>query len=199
MLIARVRSFFARHRAAHAAGVVTPALVAALIVLGQSNRLDDDRAAWGSARTVWVATTDLAPGDLASARPIVLPLAAHSSAALTDDPTGLTVLQRVATGEVITRLDVLSGDASDGGAALPDDPRTVAVPVDDQSLLVVPGDRVDVVAGGSTLAVGGVIVAVAPGAVTVAVDARAAPVVAAAAIDRVAALVGRPVSASPPR
>ncbi len=195
MLIVRIRSYLARHRAAHAAAVLAPAVVAALLVHGEARQLADDRAAWGDVRTVWLSTADVAPGEAVSASASELPVAAIPAAATSDDPSGRPALQRVARGEVITRFDVAG--ASAGSAALPADARTVAVPVDDHSLGVLPGDRVDVVAGGVTLANDGIVVAVAPGSVTIAVSASSAPLVAAAALDRTAALVGRPAPPPP--
>lgn len=190
MLIVRVRSFLARHRAAHAAAVLLPGVIAAAVVANEVRQLTDERASWGERRTVWLAAVDLAPGQPVVASRRELPGAALPETALTDDPTGLPVLQRVGRGEILTRLDVASSPLAP--SRFPTNARMVAVPVDEQSLGVTPGDRVDIVAGGVTLAEDGLVVAVAPSAVTVAVDDSSAPLVAAAALDGTAALIGRP-------
>jgi hypothetical protein len=190
VLFVHIRSYLARHRAVHVGVVLAPAVVASLVVVGQLRALANDRASWGDTRTVWIVRRDLAPGQPIVASSDDLPLAAIPAAALTDDPSGRLALQRIGSGEIVTQSDVLDDEVDT--RLVPPDARTVAIPTDDQGLELRTGDRVDVVAGGITLAADGIVVTVSPGAVTVAVSAAAAPLVASAALERTAVLVGRP-------
>jgi hypothetical protein len=184
MLLAHLRSFLARHRAVHWALVWGVALATAAIVAAQASSLDRERRAWGEARPVWLASADLAPGDLVIAHAEQAPVALVASTAVTDRPVGLIARRSVSAGEVLVSADVGTDDD-----LVPAGWRRVAVATDESSLRVRPGDRVDVAASGAVLASDGVVVEVTPAAVTVAVPVVAAPSVAAAALERLAVLI----------
>ncbi len=184
MLLAHLRSFLARHRAVHWTAVGGLALAAAAIVAAQSSALDRERRAWGAARTVWLASADLAPGDPVVAHAEQVPLALVASTAVVGRPDGLIAHRSVSAGEVLVSADVGTDDD-----LVPAGWRRVAVATDESSLRLRPGDHVDVIASGAVVARDGVVVEVGPAAVTVAVPVDAAPAVAAAALERLAVLI----------
>ena len=107
--------------------------------------------------------------------------------AITAAPTGSIARQHVGPGEILTDNDVV-GSMSD---TVPVGWRTVAVAADERTLEVSTGDRVDVVADGVVLAADGLVIARQTSTVVVAVPAELAPLVAVAALDGRAVLVGR--------
>ena len=186
MQIAHVRSFLARHRAVHWMLVAVLAGMAAAVLAGQSAALERERRSWSDGRVVWVAASDLAPGDPALVRAVSAPPAIVAPSAVIDDPSGGVALRPVSAGEVLVRSDV--GDRSE---LAPADRRRVAVPADETTLVVAIGDVVDVidaVAGGTVVATAATVVEVGPTAVVVAVPASTAAAVAAAALERRAVL-----------
>ena len=188
MLAVHIRSYLARHRRVHWCLVAGLALVAGAAVLQHGQRLDRERAAWGSRVEVWVADRTLEPGDTLVGRAVLVPQAVVPSGALTTaPPPGAIAAQRVAAGEVVTAFDVAGG----ADELVPAGWRSVAVAVDERSLVVEVGDRVDVAADGVLLAPDGRVVAVGDASVAVAVPAEVAAAVAVAALDGRAVLMGR--------
>ena len=187
MLAVHVRSFLARHRAVHVGLVVALALGAGLIVHAQSQQVARLADAWGTPRTAWVAARPLAPGDPIEARSLSVPDVLLPPGAITAAPTGSIARQHVGPGEILTDNDVV-GSMSD---TVPVGWRTVAVAADERTLEVSTGDRVDVVADGVVLAADGLVIARQTSTVVVAVPAELAPLVAVAALDGRAVLVGR--------
>ena len=188
MLAVHIRSYLARHRRVHWCLVAGLALVAGAAVLQHGQRLDHERAAWGSRVEVWVADRALEPGDTLVGRAVLVPQAVVPSGALTTaPPAGAIAAQRVAAGEVVTAFDVAGG----ADELVPAGWRSVAVAVDERSLVVEVGDRVDVAADGVLLAPDGRVVAVGDASVAVAVPAEVAAAVAVAALDGRAVLMGR--------
>lgn len=186
MQIAHVRSFLARHRAAHRMLVIVLAGVVAAVLADQSAALERERRAWGDRRTVWVAAVDLVPGDPALVRAVSAPPAVVAPTAVTADPSGSVALRPVSAGEMI-----VLGDVGDLAELAPADRRRVAVAADETTLAVAIGDVVDVidaVAGGTVVATDAVVVEVTPTAVVVAVASSTAPAVASAALERRAVL-----------
>lgn len=188
MQIAHVRSFLARHRAARWVFVTALAGVVAAVLAAQSAALERERRSWGEGRTVWIASTDLAPGDPVLVQAVSAPPALVAPTAVIDDPSASIALRPVATGEIL-----VIGDVGDRDELAPADRRRVAVAADETTLAVSVGDVVDVidaVAAGAVVATDAVVVEVTPTAVVVAVPASAAPMVAAAALERRAVLAG---------
>ncbi len=186
MQVAHVRSFLARHRAARWVLVTVLAGTVAAVLAAQSAALERERSAWGEGRTVWVATTDLAPGDPVLVRAVSAPPAVVAPTAVIEDPSASIALRQVAAGEML-----VIGDVGDRGSLAPADRRRVAVAADETTLAVAVGDLVDVidaVAGGTVIATDALVVEVTPTTVVVAVPASSAPSVAAAALERRAVL-----------
>ena len=102
MQVAHVRSFLARHRAAQWVLVTVLAGVVAAVLAAQSAALERERRAWGDGRTVWVAATDLAPGDPALVRAVSAPPVIVAPTAVADDPSGSVALRPVSAGEFET-------------------------------------------------------------------------------------------------
>jgi hypothetical protein len=187
VLTVRIRSYLARHRRAHWSLVAGLALMAGIIVMQQGQRLERARAAWGAPAEVWVVDGPVQPGAPLVGRLVTVPQAVVPVGALTLGPApGAVAAQRLAQGEIITVDDVAGGPAG----LVPAGWRSVAVAVDERSLQVAVGDPVDVAADGVLLVSGGRVVAVREMAVAVAVPTAVAAVVAAAALDGRAVLLG---------
>lgn len=164
-------------------------LGAGLIVHRQLDALDDARNSWQTTRTVWVATSDLAPGDELRVERREVPAAVAPPSAIDDVPAAAVARQRVAGGEVIVDADVTSAI---GPAALAE-PGTAVVGIATDSIGgVAIGVDVQVVAEGVVLADRGRVVATGDQSIFVAVDPHVAAAVAAAAHAHVASLVYLP-------
>jgi hypothetical protein len=189
MWMAHVRSFVARHRAVYWGAVAALALVVALVLIAQSRQLSRARSAWGTPVEVWVAARDLAPGEPIAAERRSVPAAVAPAAALVGAlPEAPLARQHVTAGEVLVERDL----ATSRLPLLTGDRRAVSVPVDEASLAVEVGDRVDVVSAGVVIATDGVVAATGTASVTVGVATSHAAAVATAAADRTAVLVMRP-------
>lgn len=197
-LVARLRMWLARHPWARWVVVAVAASISGILMARHGAAVERERAAWGTAVQVVVATAELTPGTPISAAVVSLapwPEALVSEDALRAVPAGAVARQRVARGEVLHHHDVAaSGSAS---ALLPAGTEGVGVPVGLSRAGV--GDVVSVVADGRRLA-GGTVVALNDAEVVgpvalVALAPSNAPAVATASREGRAVLV---VSASPP-
>ena len=130
---------------------------------------DATRAGFGTMQAVVVAVRDVEPGaalDTTNTEVRELPVALLPEGVLTTLPSGATANTTLLAGEPVHRRRI--GRAGDGpvAAMLPDGTRGLAVPRDESSLPLRPGDHVDVVAA-FTVGAGGAARLVAAG-VTVA-------------------------------
>jgi hypothetical protein len=188
MLAVRIRSYLVRHRRVHWALVACLALAAGTIVVQHGREVDQALASWGTTSEVWVADRSVEPGQLLVARAAGVPQAVVPVGALSaPPPAGSLAAQHLSDGEIVTVHDVAGGP----GDLVPVGWRTVAVGVDERSLVVAVGDPVDVAADGALLASGGRVVTVGPSSVAVAVPADVAAAVAASALEGRAVLLGR--------
>lgn len=170
-----------------AVGVVATAI--ASTVHSQLAALDDARAEWGTTRSVVVAAHDLDPDGVIDARIVDLPEALIPPSALSAVPDDAVLRQRVAEGEILTRLDV----AAIGGPAARAPAGTVVVAISDPLAVGVPiGARVQIAADGLILAEAASVVDVSDAVVFVAVERRDAANVAAAAQQDLATLLYLP-------
>lgn len=184
---------------------VLVALACGAIVLRITEQAEAATARYGALAPVWVARTDLAPGDRIDADDVAVeerPAAFAPTSATDEDPTGRRVADAVSAGEVVTEHRLAGGDRRGVAALVPDGWRAVAIPAVEATLPVQVGQRVDVLAAadageagpvGEVVAEDGIVVHVADdSAVTVAVAGEDAErVVAALAGGYVAlALVG---------
>lgn len=163
-----------RHQAA-AVVVVSVSVGAVTAHLMTSARTARER--WTGAVPVLVSTRAIAadaPVDGDAVRLVSLPPALVSDDAIAALPTGARLAVAVEARTQITAA-LLAKDA----AVVPESWRTVALPDDVVTPPLAPGQEVDVVAGGATLAPGAVVATVDP--LTVAVDPDVAADVAAAA------------------
>ncbi|MEX0846689.1 MAG: hypothetical protein WD023_02840 [Ilumatobacteraceae bacterium] len=188
MLAVHIRSYLARHRRVHWCLVALLAIAAGTLVLQQGQQLERARASWGASTVVWVADLGVGPGEPLALRAVTVPRAVVPADALAAaPPPGAIAAQQVTAGEIVTTVDVAGGP----GDLVPSGWRSVAIAVDERSLAVAVGDRVDIAADGVVLAADGRVVSVGDAAVAVAVPADVAAVVAAAALDERAVLIGR--------
>jgi Flp pilus assembly protein CpaB len=123
------------------------------------------KAGFGTLQAVVVAVQDVEPGaalDATNTEVRELPVALVPDGVLTALPDGATANTTLLAGEPVPRRRV--GRAGDGpvAAMLPDGTRGLAVPRDESSLPLRPGDRVDVVAA-LTVGAGGAARLVAEG------------------------------------
>ncbi len=188
MLRARLRTYLARHRALHRTLVLVVAAVPALVVHREVDQVRRQRAGWAELGLVEVATQRAEPGEPLRTRALEVPSRMVPPGALAaPPPPGARARQRVGEGEIVTADDVA------GAPEVPATWRLVAVATDDPTALVLlPGSTVDVVAEGTTLASGALVVAAGPAGVSVAVPPADAARVATAAHDGRAVLVAHP-------
>ncbi len=186
---ARARLVLARRPWIYWAVVATLALLAAATVQRQIGSIATERGRWGATRTVLVAAQHHEPGDVAVVEPVVLPVAALPDGALDELAEGAVVRQRMAAGEVVTRLDVTTR----AGPATLAEPGTVVVALSDPLARdVAVGLAVQVSADGLVVADDATVTGIVDDVVFVAVDERDGPSVAAAAQRGVASLLYLP-------
>jgi hypothetical protein len=187
---ARTRLVLARRPWIYWVVVGTFAALAAGIVHGQLSSIAETRSSWGTTRDVLVADQPLEPGDPIEAEVVSLPLSAIPRDALSPDAAdGAFVRQRVADGEVLTRLDVTSRT---GPAALADPGQIVVALSDPLARDLVTGLQVQITADGLVLAEAARVTGVVDEVIFVAVSAADAPIVAAAAQQGIASLLYLP-------
>jgi Flp pilus assembly protein CpaB len=144
-------------------------LVAAVVgyaVFGVVTAAEATRAGYGSTTPVVVATRGVEPGtplDASNTTVRELPAALVPDGALAALDTGATAATALVAGEVVNTTRVGRGGDGPVSALLPDGTRGLAVPVDEGSLPLRPGDRVDLVAA-VTAGLGGTARVVATGA-----------------------------------
>jgi len=186
-VVARGRHWLARHPSVYWLAVTALAAVIGSGVAAQVSALEDARRAWGTTRTVLVATTDLTAGAVLHdgvVEAVALPDTALPPSALSTLPPDARLRQRVVIGEVLVAADVT--DLPGPAAGAPDGTVVVALRTDhDLSTPSTPGGSivglaVQVVADGLLLADDATIVDVSTESVFVAVDLDDGPAVAAA-------------------
>jgi Flp pilus assembly protein CpaB len=195
----------ARHPLVHWLAVAAAAAITASFILDRTAAADGARQRWGTDRTVVVATVDLVPGQVVGAgdtRTEAWPLALLPDDALRSLPSGAVVAEPIGAGEPLVRRRIGRAGVGPVAALLPAGSRGVHIPVGDAPPRVVPGDRVDLVAGGLALdgtivASAALVVAVDERSVVVAVDAAELPAVAGALVNStvVLAIGGDPPAA----
>jgi Flp pilus assembly protein CpaB len=162
---------FRRRPVVRLAATVLLAVAAGALAASAVGRAEAARAAYGTTVAVPVARHDLAAGRVVAAADVEwrdLPVGVVPAGAATE-PVGRVVRDAVVAGEVV--LQVRLGGAGTGATALlRSGQRAVAVPIDDRSLRVSVGDRVDVLAPDDLTGTGGA--ASSSGAVRVARNAE---------------------------
>lgn len=182
----RVRVFLARHRWIYWFVVISLACAVGLTVHAELRKVDAARAAWGKTASVLVADDDRAAGDAPSFQRRDLPEALLPAAALRSLPTGATLRQRVAAGEVLTSIDITTVAGPIGGATT--DSVVVGI-IDPLARGAVVGSSVRISSEGIVLAESGRVVSLADEIVFVAVDSTDAPMIAAAAQSGLASIL----------
>ena len=174
----RVRVFLARHRWIYWFVVISLACAVGLTVHAELRKVD--------AASVLVADDDRAAGDAPSFQRRDLPEALLPAAALRSLPTGATLRQRVAAGEVLTSIDITTVAGPIGGATT--DSVVVGI-IDPLARGAVVGSSVRISSEGIVLAESGRVVSLADEIVFVAVDSTDAPMIAAAAQSGLASIL----------
>lgn len=178
----RLRRLLARRPWIYWTVIVLVAVGLGARVHAHTAEVDAARDAWGATAEVFVASTDIAPGEPIVAERQELPVAMLPEQPV-DDVTGAVARQHVSAGEVLTSIDVA---ASGPLALVPAD--WLAVPV-----VEVPtsgaaiGDRVQVAVDGIVVSADGLVVGQLTDATLVAMPAAEAPMTSAA--DRVTLLL----------
>ncbi|WP_117000498.1 SAF domain-containing protein [Desertimonas flava] len=169
-VLATVRHRLARSPWIYWAVVAVLAVVAGVAVASATSGVDAARRAWGDVRAVYVASSDIAPGDQLAGRVDrrELPAPLIPGDALIDVSSGAVARQHVAAGEVLVSVDVAASGSP--RSLIPADWLAVAV-AERVPSGVSAGDAVRVASGGIVLADEGVVVAASPDAVLVAVPA----------------------------
>ncbi|MDQ3468178.1 MAG: SAF domain-containing protein, partial [Actinomycetota bacterium] len=105
--LARLRHVLARRPWLYWLAVITVAAAGGLVAARAVAAVEDERAAWGSPRTVVVARRDVAPGEVldeATERRTV-PAPVVPPDALTTTREGAMARQRIAAGEIVVEHD----------------------------------------------------------------------------------------------
>lgn len=138
-----------RWRRARRARIALVAVLALLAGVATASFVADaaDRAeAWGPRRRVAVATRDLDPGEQLTSDAVVwhdLPVAVVPDDAVTDDPAGRPVAERILRDEVVRGARLGTAGTSGLAARLAPGWLAVALPADDRTPPVRVGDRAD--------------------------------------------------------
>lgn len=186
--MSRMRMTVARHPWIHWAFVALLATaIGGSIAMGLAG-VRREREAWGTTRTVLVATRAIVPGepvvDAVESRDI--PIAVVPPAAVGAIDAAATAVRLVGAGEMLVAADIVARTGP--GALLPDGWLAIDIAdVDNPSLFAV-GDSAVVLAGGRTIAAHAVVVAVTDTDVVVGVIGRDAGAVADAANQRSAVI-----------
>jgi hypothetical protein len=178
-----VRRLLAARPWIHWVVVVAVGAALAMSIADDARTVARARAEWGATRPVWIATTDLAPGDALAIEARAVPIALIPDAALAADdaggpgPLGGVARQHVTAGEMITDADIaaLGGPGAlvpDGWLAVP----VIETPVSGASV----GDRVSIASDGFLISADAVVVGHVDQSTLVAVVADAAAAVSAA-------------------
>lgn len=179
-LASRVRHELARRRWLYRTLVVALAGVTWWTAAAWAERVETQRASWGSTVEVWVATRDVSTGQLLidAVERRTFPAATVPPAAVRDLDAVTAARRPVPSGAVVTRLDVAADSAP---ASLLDEGEVGVAVIERVPSGARTGDRVMVVADGLVLAGDATVVGASDDRVVVAVPVDGAPAVAAAA------------------
>jgi Flp pilus assembly protein CpaB len=136
-----------RGRGLRWAATVVLAVLAGALAAATVDRAEQARAAYGVARRVPVATTDLGVGEAVGEADVEwadLPVALIPEGAA-DDPVGRIVVEPLVRGEVVLDRRLSTGGTGPGALLAPGD-RALAVPLGAGSPSLSVGDRVDLFA-----------------------------------------------------
>jgi len=114
--VARARLVLARRPWIHWVATAVLATGAGLVMQARLTDVERARAAWGDTVAVYVASRSHEPGDPLTAHRVEMPKAIVPDSAITDSAVGTRVRQRVATGEIVTDVDVASRPGPASGA-----------------------------------------------------------------------------------
>lgn len=175
-LLPRIRLLLARRPWIYWTFVALIAATGAAVVGGAVRGVNAQRGEWGTARTVWVASGDVAAGDVIDAESRSYPLAMVPHSAIDQLPAASVARHRLGDGEIIVSSDI----TVDGPVALIPE-GWLAVPVANAPPGYRPGDEVSLLADGVAVT-DGVVVSADEAAIMVAVPAADAAAVGAAAL-----------------
>jgi hypothetical protein len=177
-----LRRLLARRPWIHWLLVLAAALATGAALRQRVAGIDDARRAWGDAREVFVARRDTVPGEALEVDVRKVPLAVVPRGALEASTNGerLIARQDVATGEIVTAIDVGRAGQAGPQALLPDGWAAVPI-VESPAASAAIGARIQVVGGGLVLASDAIVVGYHDDVTLVGVPAAAAPMVAAGA------------------
>lgn len=179
--------------------VLALAGAAGLTTASVTGRVARERASWGASQPTLVARVAIAAGeaiDEHNTSLVVLPAALVGTDALASRPLGEVAAVRLAAGEVVRRDRLGRSNRSAVAALVPAGRHAVSVPRSDDTLPLVVGDRVRIVAAlqdvpgaaPSTAADGALVVHVTEHSAVIAVDDADLPAVARALADGAAVI-----------
>lgn len=169
-VVMRLRWIFARRPMLWWILIVALASVAAGFALRALQHVDAERRSWGDTEQVWVAGSDIAPGELLEAVVREYPVAIVPAAALRSAPGSVAARRHLGVGEILVADDITAPGTA---ALLPAGSVAIAVPIRAAAHLPVGADVV-AFANGARLATG-TVVAVDDEQVVIAVPADEAP------------------------
>ncbi|MGZ4740796.1 MAG: hypothetical protein ACXV5U_08930 [Ilumatobacteraceae bacterium] len=185
-VLARIRLMVARHPWVYWLVISALAGVVALGAARAMAAVDAARRSWGEQEAVWVASAAAEPGQPIQADRRQVPRALAPASAVIDDPADAPARQRIASGEIITELDLAAGGAA---GLIPHEWLAFAVPA--AVAHFAPGDHVRVYSGDQFVAAS-LVVGRDDSAVMVAIPIESAPAMATALLANTVAVALTP-------
>lgn len=106
LLLPRLRLALARRPWIYWLFVTACALIVWSTLSASQAELAEQRRRWGETRRVWVASVDIAPGDLVHSLARDYPIAMVTASAIDDEPIGVIATTSIAAGEVLVDSDI---------------------------------------------------------------------------------------------
>ncbi|MCE9622777.1 MAG: hypothetical protein K8R99_10560 [Actinomycetia bacterium] len=131
LLLPRLRFALARRPWLYWLFVTVCAAIVWSMVASAQTRLHEQRDQWGETRRVWVATVDVAPGDVIHAVGRDYPIAMVAPSAIDEAPVDAIATTLIAAGEVLVASDV----AATSERTLPSDWVVFALGIEDSPAL----------------------------------------------------------------
>jgi hypothetical protein len=106
LLLSRLRLALARRPWLYWLFVACCAAIVWSTLAANRAKLDDQRRRWGETRRVWIASVDIAPGDIVRGVTRDYPIAMVAASAISELPTGVIAMTSIAAGEVLVAADI---------------------------------------------------------------------------------------------
>ena len=106
LLLSRLRLALARRPWVYWLFVACCAAIVWSTLAANQAKLDDQRRRWGETRRVWIASVDIAPGDVVRSVARDYPIAMVAESALNEQPVRVIATTSISAGEVLVAADI---------------------------------------------------------------------------------------------